>query len=270
MRGINERFINDLLNGELSYFLNQVKDNPDLCLEVRQGYINIYYRGGSLLKITQKRSGYQFSFDSKYCLNKSDNTYFELFNNLSAYDITNVINYFPTMISEMDSWFAVHPKLEREFQHNLLKSNTCIIDIEYQIRRRSRLDMLVYSSNKVIIVENKFGGGAISGKSGIAKHYKDISDILLEKDLTDELIDSIINISKNKCKLGLRDIEVKKEDIKDIEIIFLFAGYNKKSKAIVNEIKFMNKLLPAKVLFMDKNNYIIDYNDAIDLFCYEY
>ena len=59
MRHINERFVADLLNGELAFFLNQVKSARDrLSLEIRDGYINIYYKGGSLLKITQKKIGY--------------------------------------------------------------------------------------------------------------------------------------------------------------------------------------------------------------------
>ena len=54
MRGINDGFICDLKTGDLSYFLNQVKSNRDkLCLEIRDGYINIYYKGGNLLKITK-------------------------------------------------------------------------------------------------------------------------------------------------------------------------------------------------------------------------
>lgn len=56
MRSINKRFINELLQGELSYFLSEVKNNITLSLEIRDGYINIYYRGGNLLRITQKKS----------------------------------------------------------------------------------------------------------------------------------------------------------------------------------------------------------------------
>jgi hypothetical protein len=49
MREINERFISDLKNGCLSYFLNQVKEKSDkLCLAIRDGYMNIYYMGGNL------------------------------------------------------------------------------------------------------------------------------------------------------------------------------------------------------------------------------
>lgn len=268
MRGLNDKFIKDLTDGCLSFFLNKVKSNSNLCLEIRNGYINIYYRGGNLLKITQKKNGYQFFFDAKYCLSKNDDTNFELLNSLNTNDIKDYINNFQLILAEMDSWLAFHPKAEREFQHNLLKSNSCIIDIEYQIKRRLRLDMIVFANNKLIIVENKFGGGAVSGRAGIAKHYKDILNILLNSELKDELIQSAVNISRAKYKLGLTDMAIKEEDIKGFDILFLFADYNKESKVINSEIKLMDRTFPAKILFMDKNDCIMNYNNAKDLFSY--
>ncbi len=72
MRHIDSRFIDDLLCGELAFFLGQVKNHRnELSLEVRNGYINIYYKGGNLLKITQKSKGYSFHFDAKYCKHKA-------------------------------------------------------------------------------------------------------------------------------------------------------------------------------------------------------
>ena len=60
MRQVDNRFIQDLQNGELAYFLTQVKRNRNLLsLEIRNGYVNIYYKGGNLLKITQNRNGQQ-------------------------------------------------------------------------------------------------------------------------------------------------------------------------------------------------------------------
>ena len=76
MRHINTRFVDDLLHGELAYFLTQVKNNrTKLSLEIRNGYINIYYKGGNLLKITQKRTGYSFFFDAKDCRHKNGQSF---------------------------------------------------------------------------------------------------------------------------------------------------------------------------------------------------
>lgn len=264
MRSINQGFINDLLQGELAFFLEQVKTNRKLSLEIRNGYINIYYRGGSLLKIEQKNE-YRFSFDSKYCLNKNNDTNYEAISSLNVKDIDAYKGIFNILIAEIDSWLAVNPKPEREFQHNLLISNDFIIDIEYQVKKKYRLDMIMYIDNKIIIVENKFGGGAISGNAGIAKHYKDICDILSDTQLKEELIKSIVSIIRAKRNLELLNIEINEEDIKDIEILFIFADYNKNSNTIKNEIKMMSKEIPAKILFMDKDKYHINYTKVQDL-----
>ena len=266
MRGINEVFINDLLYGEISFFLEKVKMNPALQIEVRKKYINLYYRGGNLLRITQKRNGYQFFFDVKYCLNKGNDANLELLNLLNSNNADDYIINFNLMITEMDSWLLVHPKAEREIQHNLSISNNSVIDIEYQIKNLMRLDMLVYYEHTMFIVENKYGNGAISGKAGIAKHYNDISNVLLDDVLREELIDSIVNISYAKHKLGLLDFSLNKKDIKNVGILFVFVNYNSKSISISNEIKKVDKLFPAKALFLDKDESLLEISNAKDIF----
>ncbi len=148
MREINSIFIEDLLKGKLSFFLNKVKNNRELCLEVRKNYVNIYYRGGNLLKISQYKNEYRFHFDSKYCLNKGNDLNYLQLSSMSSREIDDYKKNFDLMIAEMDSWFSIKPKAEREFQHNLLKVNKDIIDIEYQIKRSSRFDMLMFHEDK--------------------------------------------------------------------------------------------------------------------------
>ena len=99
MRKINDRFINDLLFGELSYFLDQVKGKREsLSMEIRNDYVSIYYKGGSLLKIAQNKKGYKFKFDAKYCKNKGDDSKFTLLNGLKSDDITAFKMNFHLMI----------------------------------------------------------------------------------------------------------------------------------------------------------------------------
>ncbi len=269
MRTINNTFINDLKTGELKFFLEQVRQNRDeLSLEIRNGYINIYYKGGNLLKITQKKKGYSFHFDEKYCLNKGDDSNYELLKSLPSGDTESFIKHFDTMKQEMDSWFEKHPKAERDFQHALLVNNPCIVDIEYQVGRKLRLDMLMFVDGRLIIVENKYGTGAIGGKSGIKEHYDDICNILATPELYEEMLDSVCHIYAAKKELGLRNYEIKRSDIKDTEIFFLFADYNSKSDSLKNAIETMNETVPAKILMMDKNEHLIDISKAKDLFTY--
>ncbi len=272
MRGINDRFITDLKTGCLSFFLNQVKANRDkLCLEIRKGYINIYYKGGNLLKITQKKSGYSFYFDAKYCLNKDDDSNYERLKNLDSSSIQDYTDNFELMMSEMDSWLYKHPKNERTFQHQLLVNNKNIIDIEYATPKSKitgeklnmRLDMLmVVEDDKLIIVENKYGIGAIAGKAGVKEHYEDICTLLNTPDVYYELLQSVKSITKAKYELGLLDKPIKDIDETKTEILFLFVDFNKKSESLKNEIKSMTVTHPYRILFMEKDDDVIDIYQA--------
>lgn len=66
MRKLSNTFMNDLLNegGVLHSILHRVKRDHTLMLSIRQDYINIYYRGGNLLKVEEQG-------------NKSDRTFFD-------------------------------------------------------------------------------------------------------------------------------------------------------------------------------------------------
>ena len=100
MRSIDSTFINDLLTGELAPFLQAVKSRPEqLSLEVRGGYINIYYKGGNLLKITQhKRRGYELFFDARYCLNKGDTSAYETIKAFDPYSVETYAKNLPQLM----------------------------------------------------------------------------------------------------------------------------------------------------------------------------
>lgn len=52
MRALSTTFMNDLKsNGILHPLLERVKQDHTLMLSIRKDYINIYYRGGSILKV---------------------------------------------------------------------------------------------------------------------------------------------------------------------------------------------------------------------------
>ncbi len=271
MREINERFINDLKDGCLSYFLNQVKERSDkLCLAIRDGYINIYYMGGNLLRITQKQNGYSFYFDAKYCLHKDDDKNYELLNSMDSNSVQDYIDNFKFMMDEMESWLKVYRKKERIYQHELLVNNKSVIDIEYAppkskktgLKLNIRLDMLMVEDDKLIIVENKYGTGAISGNAGISEHYKDICDLLNAEDLYDELVESVEKIAKAKYELGLLDKQLERIDKSKTEILFLLADFNVRSETMKNEANLMEVTYPFKVLYMDSNDSLIDLSKA--------
>ena len=76
--------------------MKQVLGNRNtLSLEIRDGYINIYYRGGNLLRITQKKNGYSFHFDERYCLNKGDDSAYDILRSLDTNSAGAFEEHFP-------------------------------------------------------------------------------------------------------------------------------------------------------------------------------
>src|SRR5690349_4364955 len=53
MRKISQTFLDCLKSGFLSEITEYVRRDHDLNLEIRDGYINIYYKGNSLLKLAE-------------------------------------------------------------------------------------------------------------------------------------------------------------------------------------------------------------------------
>ena len=58
MRGLSKKFMNDLSKpeGTLYPILERVRKDHNLMFAIRDGYINIYYRGGNIIRITQRGS----------------------------------------------------------------------------------------------------------------------------------------------------------------------------------------------------------------------
>lgn len=156
MRGISDKFIEDLKTGTLVEVLNTVKVDHTLCLEIRENYINIYYRGGNALKITEKSEGiYEFWFDVKYV---ADDTVKQRIDSLLSGSVSTNnmstkkwIEQLPHIKNQMDIWFGQHPKEEREYQQLVAYENNYgsganstdyyICDIEYANEDR-RFDMI--------------------------------------------------------------------------------------------------------------------------------
>jgi len=53
-RGLSTEFMLALKDGFLNSILEVVKRDDTLCLKIKNEYINIYYRGGSILKLENK------------------------------------------------------------------------------------------------------------------------------------------------------------------------------------------------------------------------
>ena len=175
-----------------------------------ENYLNIYYRGGCLLKLTKDpaNSGvYLPSFDSNY-LHGIQTT----LSVCDCIDDNETVHGWASAIPElkrcMDRFFYRHPKNEREFAQNFVRENNrtkiiapgpdyFICDVEYNFTVHGakgqfdavavRWDSTSIARKKprglrLALIEFKFGDGALSGKAGIEKHISDAEKFLAGRD----------------------------------------------------------------------------------------
>jgi hypothetical protein len=69
MRALSISFMKDLLtpDGVLHPLLERIKQDHTLMLSIRKDYINIYYRGGNILRVKEQSAGsYSSYFNEEY------------------------------------------------------------------------------------------------------------------------------------------------------------------------------------------------------------
>lgn len=266
MRGISDKFIEDLKTGTLVEVLNTVKVDHTLCLEIRENYINIYYRGGNALKITEKSEGiYEFWFDVKYV---ADDTVKQRIDSLLSGSVSTNnmsiakkwIEQLPYIKNQMDIWFGQHPKEEREYQQLVTCENNYgsganstdyyICDIEYANEDR-RFDMIAVKwpsttsdrknnrNLRLSFIEMKYLDGAITGDAGLKKHIMDFNKFLSDTNNLKNIKDEMVNIFNTKVELGLLN-EIKKIasfSDENPEYILILANHDPAKSALFRELR---------------------------------
>lgn len=256
LRRISPDFEDDLIRGMLSPILQQVHKDNNLSVEIRNNYINIYYRGGNLLKITKKASQhkYSFEFDIQYCKEENQNKS-EIAKLTKQVDsevhVDEWAKAFRIIKEEMDTYFASRSKPEREYQQLVVRENNIgrasketdyfICDIEYQTEM-TRLDLIAVKKSingkfRLSLIEMKYLDDALKGKSGVVDHVRK-ADIFIQKwdlSLLREEMRDILNI---KRRLGL--IENLPDEIEFTdeipEFIFLLANHKPASSIMETEL----------------------------------
>ncbi|RPH49565.1 MAG: hypothetical protein EHM85_13380 [Desulfobacteraceae bacterium] len=271
MKALSQTFMDDLLNpyGLLHPILKRVQQDHTLMLSIRKDYINIYYRGGNILRVNEQCNGsYNAFFDKEY--NKSGVPRPALPDTIKSQDAAKTWeSSFQYLKGIMDFYFSGHHKPEREFQQLVARENndsTISNESEYFISdievadsdQGARFDILAIrwlasqrkkgSKCKAAFIEMKYADGALSGKAGLLKHLKDIDDFISNSSRFKDLLLSMQNQFNQLYKLGLLKFKKGKSNanvalnVSDKpEVIFILANHNprsKKLKAILSDPKF--------------------------------
>lgn len=207
-RGIhNLKFLESLRTGNLTQMLTVINNDKDLDIQIRNDYLNIYYKGGNICKVNSEK---RIEFDMFYFYLEMKNSPTKAIKKdptavmalktqrdllVSKFEKRDYLGYFAEAKVVMDKWFLINPKLERMEQHNLSvenqfkKSDYTIIDLEYQVSTESafactfsprgkdkpkkpRFDIIaINKQGKLCVIELKKGVGALGNTSGLKEHW---------------------------------------------------------------------------------------------------
>lgn len=270
MRCVSEKFMESLKNGNLQPVLERVRKDNTLMLAIRQNYINIYYRGGNILKITEEAGAYTCYFDSKYDLSEENEKYNSLMlpDKISTRDDTKKwVSGIPQLKELMDFWLNKNPKNEREFQQVVVRENNnsgisneteyFITDIEIASSEISaRFDMTAVkwpagsrkSDDKCrpAFIEMKYGDSSLVGTAGLLKHLQDITAYLSEKKKYESAVDMVVNQFEQLYDLSLikfnytdkvKKVGLQLDSSKKPEFIFILANHNPRSNKLKSIIE---------------------------------
>jgi hypothetical protein len=258
MRELSKLFMEDLLNpdGSLYPILQRVKQDHTLMLSIRMDCINIYYRGGNILRLKeQPNNSYGAFFDINYNSELPDHG---LPNTIkSQNESMKWVDSFQDLKGFMDFYFSEHSKPEREFQQLVARENNFstiansseyfVSDIEFaDSTLGARFDILALrwlasqrksnSNCRPALIEMKYGDDALGGKAGILKHLEDFDALISSGDKYRALLETIEMQFNQLDQLGLlyfnrvanwTDIKLVSDD--KPEVIFIFANHNPRS-----------------------------------------
>lgn len=259
-RYLLETFFKDLETGFLAPILHEVQSDNSLCFQIRENYINIYYRGGNLLKVSDNRNGtYTAYFCEEYFKNQAVVPLPKPTLSSKA-DAIGWIALFPVLKHTMDIYFTVNSNLEREAQQLLVRENNIgkgagstdyfICDIEYA-ESGARYDMIAVkwrstsahrkntNSAGLAFIEMKYSDQALTGKCGLQDHLKDINAFLSQPAKIEQIKQEMLRVFNKLKEYGF--IDIKKcltgfDPEEKPEYIFVLANHDPASQKLLAEI----------------------------------
>lgn len=258
MRGLSRQFMDDLIKpeGKLHPILERVKKDHNLMLAIRDSYINIYYRGGNILRVAEQGSFYETFFDVQYAKSGQviSNSEEEIRNQCDA---QNLVACLPERKIIMDEYLAGRSKTtEREFQQLVARENNnssisneseyFVSDIEVTVPHLARFDIVAVrwlarerktgSRCKAALIEMKYGDKALENNAGLIKHLKDMDALISDRKQYAGLLQTMESQFKQLDEFGLisfnkgtSNAKVKLNPESKPEVIFIIANHNPRS-----------------------------------------
>lgn len=179
-RGIdNYDFLNKLNNSRI---LQKVRTDPDLFLGIRNNYVNIYYLGASLAKISYIRNDFHFSIANKYLPSYAPNQKLVYDTSYTEAKLIDDIDKIKGKIYDFQYQIqnGKNEKYEKIVQQKLIQRNNqnqdskwFCVDMEYNMQRKNknqpnfgRFDIVAFTKTKphrIALIELKYRCNAYGG-----------------------------------------------------------------------------------------------------------
>jgi len=246
--------------GLLHPILERIKQDHTLMLSIRKDYLNIYYRGGNILRMKEQGNGsYSAFFDNNY--NKSGPPGPALPDVIeSQHETRKWVDSFQDLKGIMDFYFSEYGKPEREFQQLIARENNFsaianqseyfVSDIEFaDSGLGARFDILALrwlvahrkktGSCRPALIEMKYGDGALGGSAGVLKHLRDIDALISDGGKYKALLETMEWQFNQLDELGLLRFnrvanwtKIQLDGSEKPEVIFILANHNPRSSKL--------------------------------------
>ena len=230
MRSLSTDFLSSLSQGCLAELTEMVRSDTTLDLELRGGYINVYYRGSSLLNVRENPGSsreYSVQFDTNYF---ADGAKFDLPRPTvrQPEELQLWLTICPKLKQAVDRWLTrVKRNPEKEIQQLAVRDNNFgpvardtdyyVCDIEYQ-SELGRSDMIAVhwpstsadrrraDDRRLAFVELKYGDAALDN---LHQHVRDVNQFAADIHRLSEFKRDMVRVFNQR--LGLRLIDCGKE-----------------------------------------------------------
>ncbi len=247
--GLNEIFMTDLKEGKLKELLDFVKKDDTLSLEIRQNFIELYYRGQKICKVISENNDYkiidlsQNNDDIERC----------------CYEWTR---YIPLMKQNIDFYLHDNPNLEMEYGQCLVRENNrnaqsdktdyYMASMEYSRDEENKINLvgikwLATESSRtkgdriaLAFIEMKYGDKKPIEDSILQKHTEDLNEFTQNKRNLFGIYEDIEIIFNQKVELGLingvdKEITINR-NIKP-ELILVVSSHRGENHELISEIR---------------------------------
>lgn len=260
MRGLTSTYLNCLQSGFLSPIIECVRTDPDLNLEIRENYVNVYFKGLALLKLSQTRSPMRYRAESHEKFLKG----LELPLDFTEETVHQFVSKIPLMKENMAR--VGKRSLELEYEQMIIRANNFeprnnteyfIVDRQYSVKIGrfdltgfywSRKNRAKYQEVPICLMETKFAlnNDIQTIDEQLARYYS-----WIQKNAA-EFAKEVEFIFKQKLALHLYRQRIDRllametltfsKELKNFQFILMFVDYNKNSSLLQKSMENIKNL----------------------------